>query len=634
METDVLRLVVLAAFCLLAAFLVIPTPAAGAELPWCLECHETDIEAFGESVHGFAECVDCHVGADSHDHPDVGTTPDCGGCHEEEVSQHRLSVHGRMEAVGRLPGDGGCGSCHGRIHALLPHADRESWTNSTRIAETCGVCHADPELAADLGIRLVLPLEAYTASVHARAVARGIEAATCSACHGTHDIQPASQEDSRVHADNVPQTCGQCHGSVTAVFNQSVHGRAVAHGVQDAPTCTDCHGEHRILAPQHGDSSVFPTNIPKMTCGRCHGDLALSEKFGMEADKVPAYADSYHGLASRAGSVSVANCSSCHGVHDILPSEDSLSHTNPANLDETCGQCHPGAGERFAIGAVHVLPEEPEHVAVYWVRKIYLWLIFLTIGGMLLHNSLDFLCKLRHPLPRPSTQVEGAIERISLAGRVNHVLLLVSFIVLVHTGFALKYPEAWWACPLPFLKGFCELRGFVHRIAAVIMICAALMHVIHLAVDRRARALMRGMVPSLSDLRDLRGRFEYFLGRREHPPKAEWFSYPEKMEYGGVLWGTIVMVVTGFILWFENVSLRMLPSWALDVATTVHFYEAILATLSIAVWHLYHVIFDPLVYPMDMAWLTGESPPVRNLERNPPNLPVEEIEEQAAALPV
>ena len=158
----------------------------------------------------------------------------------------------------------------------------------------------------------------------------------------------------------------------------------------------------------------------------------------------------------------------------------------------------------------------------------------------------------------------------------------------------------------------------------MVMILATVIHIIHLMVDRRARYMMLGMVPQLSDLRDLKGRFAYFFGRVEHPPKAEWFSYPEKMEYGGVVWGTFVMVLTGMLLWFENFTLHWLPSWAMDVATAVHFYEAILATLSIAVWHFYHVIFDPVVYPVDKAFITGESPPVRNLERNPPKLPPED----------
>ena len=82
-----------------------------------------------------------------------------------------------------------------------------------------------------------------------------------------------------------------------------------------------------------------------------------------------------------------------------------------------------------------------------------------------------------------------------------------------------------------------------------------------------------------------------------------------------MLWGTALMVVTGALLWFENTSLRWLPKWALDVATALHFYEAVLATLAILVWHLYWVIFDPDVYPMDTAWWTGRSPEARVLER-------------------
>ena len=84
-------------------------------------------------------------------------------------------------------------------------------------------------------------------------------------------------------------------------------------------------------------------------------------------------------------------------------------------------------------------------------------------------------------------------------------------------------------------------------------------------------------------------------------------SYAEKIEYWAFVWGTLVMAVSGFLLWFENWSLRVLPNWVIDVATAVHWYEAILATLAILVWHFYMVIFDPDVYPMDRAWLTGSA---------------------------
>ena len=101
--SKVLRLSLVAAACLVAALLVSPVPASGADEPMCLDCHETDVDAFAESVHGFAECLDCHVGADSEDHPDVGTKADCTGCHEDEVGAHNTSVHGRMAGPWPLP---------------------------------------------------------------------------------------------------------------------------------------------------------------------------------------------------------------------------------------------------------------------------------------------------------------------------------------------------------------------------------------------------------------------------------------------------------------------------------------------------------------------------------------------------
>ena len=83
------------------------------------------------------------------------------------------------------------------------------------------------------------------------------------------------------------------------------------------------------------------------------------------------------------------------------------------------------------------------------------------------------------------------------------------------------------------------------------------------------------------------------------------------------------MAGTGCVLWFENLSLRYLPKWVTDVATALHFYEAVLATLAIVVWHLYWVIFDPDVYPMDGSWWHGRAPAARIHERTPPDEPTE-----------
>lgn len=99
----------------------------------------------------------------------------------------------------------------------------------------------------------------------------------------------------------------------------------------------------------------------------------------------------------------------------------------------------------------------------------------------------------------------------------------------------------------------------------------------------------------------------YLLGLRRRRPVLPAHSYVEKVEYWAVVWGTFVMAATGIMLWANTLILAWMPKLALDIALAVHFYEAVLATLAIVVWHFYMVLFDPLVYPMDPAWITGYS---------------------------
>jgi cytochrome b subunit of formate dehydrogenase len=107
------------------------------------------------------------------------------------------------------------------------------------------------------------------------------------------------------------------------------------------------------------------------------------------------------------------------------------------------------------------------------------------------------------------------------------------------------------------------------------------------------------------DFRDLLGNFGYYLGISKARPKFARFGYAEKAEYWAVLWGTLIMGLTGLMIWFKLGIFAFLPRWAIDVALSIHFYEAVLATLAIVVWHFYHVIFDPDVYPVNFAFLDG-----------------------------
>ncbi len=595
----------------------------------CLGCHsvpglqksrdgknislQVNQETFDRSIHGAFECTTCHRDISQVPHKSELKPVQCDSCHAASVKAYRESIHAKARNQGfKEPPT--CTSCHGDIHKLVSRSEPSSPVHPKNIAKTCAVCHANVELTKKFHIPLVRPVEAYLQSVHARAVAADKSGAVCTDCHGAHAILPAGDPASQIWRSRVPETCGKCHSEIFATYSKSIHGEAVARGVRDAPVCTDCHGEHRILKRNEPDSPVSAANVSGETCGRCHGSARLSEKYGLPLDKVPAFEESFHGLALRTGQVTAANCSSCHGVHDILPSTDPRSHVNKANLPKTCGQCHPGAGTRFSLGPVHVVASAVSSPAVYWIRLIYLWVIFVTIGFMVLHNSIDFLRKARtERLP-----IEGPVnvpERMSKDLRWQHGLVMVSFFMLVYTGFALKYPEGWWAAPLLAWEAQLGLRGMLHRIAAVVLIGSLLWHLGQLVISPSVRAKLRGLKFRRKDFGDFFRLQRYNLGLDRVRPRFGKFSYIEKLEYWALMWGMLLMTATGLLLWFENFALSFLPKWISDVATAIHFYEAVLATLAILVWHFYWVIFDPEVYPMDASWWHGRTPATRARER-------------------
>jgi cytochrome b subunit of formate dehydrogenase len=117
--------------------------------------------------------------------------------------------------------------------------------------------------------------------------------------------------------------------------------------------------------------------------------------------------------------------------------------------------------------------------------------------------------------------------------------------------------------------------------------------------------------PKHNDLSEAVLNFYYNLGLLPRRPPISSHSYIEKVEYWALLWGAVTMSVTGLLLWANTLVMRVSSKLVLDVATAIHFYEAILATAAIAVWHFYYVIFDPNVYPVDPAFLTGYSVRVR-----------------------
>ncbi len=576
----------------------------------CATCHTDEAKAFPMSAHsalGESGCASCHGSVHELTTADKLMPGKCVECHADEVNALASSIHGQAAKKGD-PDAPRCVSCHGSIHGVTGSSEPDSAVARKNMADTCAKCHSDAGFLSRHKIPVAHPVESYKQSVHARAVALGKEAATCSSCHGSHDIYPATDSRSRVNHWKVPETCAQCHTEIARQFNGSVHGEAVKTGVRDAPVCIDCHGEHLIMDPKNPASAVNARNVSEETCGRCHGDPRLALRYDLPSDRLPSYADSYHGLALKEGKLTAANCASCHGVHSILRSSDPRSTVNSANLAKTCGQCHQGVAEaRFKIGPVHVQTSTgAASPIVLWIRWTYWILIPMTLGFMILHNLIDFVAKLIRK--RPPHSSGATVTRMNRNFRIAHWGVILSFPTLVVTGFALKYPDAAWAQPLLLWERHAGFRGGVHRSAAVLLVAATVYHMIHLAIVKRDRMFLKAMMPQFRDALDLVQVFTYNLRLTKVEPTFPKINYAEKLEYLAFMWGTLVMTVSGLLLWFNNFTLRYFPKWVSDAATAVHYYEALLATFAILIWHSYMVVFDPLVYPMDTAWIDGKVP--------------------------
>jgi hypothetical protein len=155
---------------------------------------------------------------------------------------------------------------------------------------------------------------------------------------------------STVHFSRLSATCGNCHDQAARDVSESVHGKALAAGHRDAPSCTGCHSEHKIVGLKNTASAKISADV----CSNCHSSERLNTKYNLPSDRVKTFFESYHGLAAQYGSTLAANCGSCHGVHKILPSSDPNSTIHRDHLVTTCGKCHPGATDNFAQSKVHV----------------------------------------------------------------------------------------------------------------------------------------------------------------------------------------------------------------------------------------------------------------------------------------
>jgi len=576
----------------------------------CGSCHPKAVAGeAAHSVHAGFDCLACHRDRDTLPHrpePDfrVGDQG-CRSCHVEAARQYEF--HGRVSVDDANKDVPDCAACHGS-HVILSPENKDSSVHPANLPRTCSGCHENLNITSKYEILLDRPVQNYEASIHGQATREGtLVAASCGDCHfsggSAHRILAPSFPDSTVNHFNIPMTCGQCHKGIEQDYREGIHGRLAANGQTDVPVCTDCHGEHGILSADDPRSPVSARRVAEMICARCHDSEVLNEKYGLRDERLVSFIDSYHGLKSKAGDTRVANCASCHGAHRVLPSSDPTSSVNPGNLRQTCGECHPGISEAMAGTPIHGVGGTGLHTpAAEIVALIYQIAIVVIIGLMVVHWLLDLGRQFKEVIDR-----RPQIQRMYPNEVWQHMLLTVSFIVLALTGFALRYDQGLIARWIFGWEGGFAVRRLAHRGAAVLFCGTVVWHAGYL-FTLRGRRFLRDMWPRGSDFLSFGRQILYYLGRGEKPLCAGRFNYVEKAEYWALVWGSAVMVLSGWMLWFDNWLSTFVPKGVLDVALVIHFWEAWLATLAILVWHLYSVIFSPEVYPMNPSWLTGHMP--------------------------
>jgi cytochrome b subunit of formate dehydrogenase/mono/diheme cytochrome c family protein len=179
--------------------------------------------------------------------------------------------------------------------------------------------------------------------------------------------------------------------------------------------------------------------------------------------------------------------------------------------------------------------------------------------------------------------------RFSLSQRIEHIVLLVTFTTLGLTGLVQKYSTAAVSDAIIGFLGGIEATRLIHRGAAIGLMGVSIYHIIAVLYRVIVKRASLNMLPDLSDFRHLFQDIQFYLGRRARKAYYGRYNYAEKAEYLAVVWGTVIMAITGFMMWNPISTTRFLPGEAIPAAKAAHGGEALLAVLAIILWHFYHV---------------------------------------------
>jgi cytochrome b subunit of formate dehydrogenase len=565
---------------------------------------------------------DCHAHDDvvhsSTAHPDLA----CSECHTNVPAEHE------GEDLEPLTDDMSCNECHGKVQRAIKRSAHGG-------EAACGDCHGAPheinlieELASAVSPVNQIKncgachddppglVDGYMTSEHGSALLRSglIDAPSCSDCHGDHQILEADKARAATSHSKSPEMCGECHVLVLNEWqDHSAHGLAW-QAEEEGPVCVDCHSSHGISDPTTDESR----HVSAANCGGCHEEYLTS------------FRDSFHGKASYLGMSGGATCSDCHTPHRNLSADNPESSVHADNVLETCGNCHEGVTASFATFDPHNDPTNPDDIFPVYV--VWVFMTGLLIGVFVFFGIHDLLWLQRSLVGVMRGEFDeerygGSGKYVRRFRRKNmrmHVVIISTFMLLALTGLPLKFSDAAWSQQLVDILGGIDSTRFLHRIAAIGTFGYMFVHIADVFVRwaiRGEKGMFWGpnsMMPQPKDVSDFIGNIKYFFYLGERPPGDRW-TYFEKFDYLAVFWGVMIIGLSGLVLWFPGFFTSFLPGWTLNAAHVIHSDEALLATGFIFVFHFFHTHLRPESFPMDLVIFTGRM----SLERFKAERPLE-----------
>lgn len=550
---------------------------------------------------------------------------DCLNCHSKGSTMTRKAPHIPFNSYGDIkkftkvgPTNAQCMECHGNSVLMdLPDdtftsnfVDTAKFEKSAHRKISCIRCHVilHPEK-----VEIYQDTEAFKEYITGGTPLTDAERPeifrpNCTNCHPTQNQKLANSAHG---IKNISVKAAQLQTDTPAVQN----GRKPAR----PPGCGDCHGAQHYIADVKLPETKFA--IVK-NCGTCHEKL------------IKTYFDSFHGKAEKLGSNRVAKCSNCHGTHDMQVASNPASKLNDKNILTTCQECHPKASPGFTGYLPHADTQDRANYPLlfysFWGMTLLIVITFAVFGThsvLWLNRSLIERFNARknkEKIIAMDKRADKHVKRFKVSHSILHFMIIVSFLTLAFTGMALKYADNPVFRTVNELVGGPHVMGKIHMAGALIALLYVSIHLYQLAaLFVRRKLTLKGLFKeeySLillpRDFTELKANLLYFIGKGPKPEFGRW-TYWEKFDYLAEFWGTIVIGVTGLMLAFPEFTTKYLPGLALNIATIIHSFEALLATGFIFTIHFFNSHLRPENFPMDTVIFTQRLPLSRFKEERP-----------------